>query len=251
MDLTSLFRKAVSPRLGPQVTVTLEIASDDDELISEERYAGLDTITGLALVVEYVSASGETSQRLVTCRSLSLRGEVLYLSAFCHFRKSLRSFRVDRVNAVIEPSTGEIFPDGREFFRKFDPDHAAESPLHWGLHPRLRADLIALLTVLIFVARCDKQYHPLEREALEAILVKFWMHLEIRSEPDIDDILAYSDRLAPDGEAFWLSLNRIRNDPKIVALLKSGMRGVVEADGVVKAEEFYWVTQVEESLADD
>lgn len=249
MELVKLFQKVVQPRVAPQLVIKLDayFNGDDDE---EVTHTELDTVTGLALVLEYTDSSGKASQRLITCRSLSMRGDTLYLSAFCHVRHSLRSFRVDRISAVIEPSTGEVIDNGPSFFCEFRPDHTAKSRIHWGLHPRLRADLIALLTILIFVARCDKLYHPLEREALEAIITRFWMRLEIPSNPDIEDILAYADRIAPDGEAFWLSINRLRGSSDVLEILRPGMRDVIEADGVISGEEFYWVTQVEESLVD-
>jgi uncharacterized tellurite resistance protein B-like protein len=248
MDFKKLFQRAVRPNVAPSLILTISVV-DDDDLLPVEADNELDVVSGLALVLEYAASNGAISQRLISCRKLSDRAGVLYLSAFCHERQALRSFRVDRILTVFDPATGEDLGAGPVHFLNFRADETAKSRLHWGLSPRRRADLIALLTILIFIARCDERYHPLERDSLEAILARFWIRLELPGDPDFEDIITYADRLSPDGEAFWLSVHRVKETPQLIPLLRQAMREVVEADGILNPSEFYWVREVEEALA--
>lgn len=248
MDIKALFGRTVKPRVSPVIVLSMTIADEQSECELQENEKELDVVSGLALLLDYASAKDERSQRLVTCRKICMRAGVPYLTAYCHFRKSLRSFRIDRICSISDPATGEVLGEGANYLSRFKPDEVADSPWMWGLNPRRRADLVALLSTLIFVARCDKDYHPLERDTLERILARFWLRLELPGDPDFRDIMDYADRLAPDGETFWLSIERLRAKPELKELLRRAMCEVVEADGVINPIEHYWVQQVEETL---
>ena len=249
MNLLELFGIVVRPRLTPSITASgLGPVGDDEAQLPDEIQSKLDTISGVALLIDYQKANGTASQRLITCRQLSVRDNVEYVASFCHHRRSLRTFRLDRIHAVFDPQTGEDLGPVADYFARFHPDRIAKSGLSWGLSVDRRADLIALITVAIFVARCDEEYHPLERDALETVLARFWLHLELSGDPDFDALISYSNKLAPDGEAFWLSLDRLRTNPEMVPLLRYSMRTLVEADGIQHDREFYWLQQVESLL---
>lgn len=70
--------------------------------------------------------------------------------------------------------------------------------------------------------------------------------MEYRGDPDIGSILAHTDRLAPDAETFWIAMHRCANTPALLDLLRRSARDVVEADGVIAPEEFYWGSRIDE-----
>lgn len=250
MNLLTLFRSAVRPKLTEKFELACSNVDFDVEEGAEgdipKQSRGLTSISGLAFVIDYEAADGRISQRVVTCRSLSLRADRSYLNAYCHARRATRTFRVDRIREVFDPQSGESLGSPPVCFAAFDPDVKASSNLHWGLSPQSRADLVALLTVAIFVARCDEEYHPLESTAIEAIATRFWLRMELPGDPDIADIVRYADRLAPDGEIFWLSMRRLKAKPELIRLTREAVRIMIAADGMERKAEFYYANEIDE-----
>jgi predicted DNA-binding transcriptional regulator YafY len=64
---------------------------------------------GRKLLVRYVSASGEETQRTVTPLSVGANRGCTYLVAMCHLRNEQRSFRLDRI--VEMDFTGDSLAD--------------------------------------------------------------------------------------------------------------------------------------------
>ena len=239
--------KFVKPHVHESHRAALYNDFEDDTDTVPESFAHdeLDTISGLAILIEYQNANGESGTRLITCRRLDDHAGMKYIYAFCHMRKQVRQFRIDRIKEIFDHQTGESLNPVDGFFAKFAPDTVQQSPVGFGLSVRKRADLMALLNASVFIARCDKEYHPLERSVLENIISRFWLRFEIESNPDENAIMALCDRLAPDAETFWVSLHRIANNPIAVKIMQQTAREVIEADGIIATEEFYWGTQLD------
>lgn len=53
--------------------------------------------TGGQLIIKYISASGEQTERIVTPIELNRYKNTEYLIAFCHLRNEERAFRIDRI----------------------------------------------------------------------------------------------------------------------------------------------------------
>ncbi len=53
--------------------------------------------TGRKLIIKYISASGEQTERIVTPIELNRYKNTEYLIAFCHLRNEERAFRIDRI----------------------------------------------------------------------------------------------------------------------------------------------------------
>jgi hypothetical protein len=228
------------------INLSSSIADEDDEIVSDLQQSDLQSISGLAILVEYKNAKGEISDRVITCKRLDDHAGIKYVYAFCHSRKAARQFRIDRIVEVFDHRTGESLNPVEDFFSSFTPDNVQKSPVGFGLSVRKRADFLALLNALVFIARCDQEYHPLERSALEGLISRFWLRLEIPSAPDEDAILKLADRLAPDAETFWVALHRIVQDPKLARILQETAREIIEADGIVAREEFYWGSNLDQ-----
>lgn len=252
MRLRDLLMRAVKPRLHSKFgQITLSAYAEDEDqaigLLSEPSYE-LTSVSGLPLLIHYRGTDGQESQRLITCKSISDRVGTRYLTAYCHARNAVRSFRLDRIVDLFDPSTGEALGGVQDYFDQFKSDRIAESGLSWGLSVNRRADMVALLNALVFLARCDRDYHPAEHAVLEQALTGFWLKLELPGDPDFDDILQYARKLSPDGETFWLAMNRFRGDARLASLFKSNACLLVEADHVVRQEEAYWLLEIQDFL---
>lgn len=210
---------------------------------------GIEPISGFACVIAYVDSRGRATQRLITCQRKERCGTEIYIWAWCHARESVRQFRLSRIEEVFDAQTGELLDRPGDFFDQFKVDRSQRSGPGWGLSVQLRADLTALLNVLVFMARCDRQYHPLERASLEDVIARFWLRFEAAGEPDCDAILSYSDRLAPDAETFYVALERCVGKPLLIRLLRESVRAMVDADGRLAPEEVYWGSRIDEYLS--
>lgn len=74
-------------------------------------------------IMSYTSSSGESSKRKILLKSMTLRGEKLYLNAFCLLREEDRMFLVDRIKRL--EYQNEIISNPAEYFKNlFDSSNA-------------------------------------------------------------------------------------------------------------------------------
>ncbi|WP_416831916.1 MAG: WYL domain-containing protein [Erythrobacter sp.] len=251
MKLIEMLSQAVRPRVHENFSnIALVVPEFDTSEEEVERLDAIERIGGLSVIIEYSDSKGATSQRLITCKKLSVRAGKEYISAFCHHREAPRSFRIDRITDIFDAQTGESLSPAQAFFASFEPDVTAKSGLSWGLSVGRRIDLIALLNALVFIARCDKDFHPSERQVIEEALTSFWMRLEIMGDPDFDDIMKYADKLAPDGETFWAAMHRFKEDVDLRNIFSRHANMLIQADGVIDDRETYWSIEISDFFND-
>lgn len=252
MSLRDLLSQAVRPKLHERFGNLLEaeIDQDDEEHLEADSSRGDGALNGLSLIIEYKDSKGAVTQRVITCKQLQVRASRDYVSAFCHHRHGIRSFRVDRIIEIFDPLTGESLSPVQAFFAQFSPDKVTRSGLSWNLPVSKRSDLIALLNTLVFLARCDKDFHPAEKQSIEEAVTRFWLRFEIAADCDLDDITSYARRLAPDGEEFWIGMHRMREEPILGGVFRQAARLLIEADGIIRPEEAYWAVEIDAFLSD-
>ncbi len=222
---------------------------DEDQYVDHNSNFELESISGLAIIIEYVNSKGEKTTRAVTCRKLILNGDNHYVTGFCHTKKALRQFRVDRINEIFDHKTGASLNPVSKFFSNYSPNEITKCSFGFGLSVKLRADFVSLLNALVFLAKCDAEYHPLERSTLENLTSRFWLRMEILSEPDENAVLDFADRLAPDAETFWVSMHRIAKNPTLTKIMQQTAVELIEADGTIAKEEFYWGAKIDQFFA--
>lgn len=230
---------------APEAAVAWSDDEEDEPLREVEKPSfAAQEISGTVCVIRYVDTKGHETQRRVSCQRLDLADTHLYLVAYCHERQKIRQFRIDRVRSVVDLSTGEIVEPGLHFFERFGITHIQKSGLTWGLSVRQRADVLAGLNVLAFLAQCDGGWHPAEREAVESFVTAYWMRAELRGEPPIEDIMARCNSLAPDPETFYVSLSRCEGNKRLASALCHWAAELIAADDVVHKKEDYWGGQM-------
>lgn len=252
-DLWHLVRgRAVKPRVAETFSISDDFEDDrtGDDLVSAPTWADeFKPISGYAFVIIYADSKGNRTERLVTCQRLDQCFGEIYLWAWCHSRMARRQFKISRILEIFDARSGESLGDPEAVFYDFQIDRLQKSKPGWGLGVQARADFVALLNVLVFIARCDREYHPLERATFEDAVCRFWLRWEAAGEPDCSAILDHCDRLAPDAETFYVALERCTTKPKLSSLVKESVRSVVDADGRHAREEIYWGTQIDDYFA--
>lgn len=203
-------------------------------------------VAGLLCQIVYRDIRGVETVRRITCQRIDLAGGASYVVARCHEREARRQFRIDRMVRVADLSTGEVSDDPPGFFRSFAIDRRQETTLGWGLSVRRRADLVAGLNCLVFMARCDREWHPLERAEIEPFVTAFWLRSEAPGEPPMRDILAHADRLSPDAETFFIALQRCASRPVLARTIRRHLEAVAHADGRLSPEEAHWGRAVDD-----
>lgn len=242
-------------RTPPQPIDRIPVVPEfDDETIELEESDqapdwAAETITGRTFWISYLDSKKQASERQVLCRRLDDKAGVLYLYAYCYIRERPRSFRADRIVAIVDTETGEVFEPGEQLLRHFLPNSASTAPFHYGLSPQQYADFNAALNVLSFMARCDGEWHQLEAEAIEDFAASYWLRAEITSPFDAAEIERHAARLAPDPETFWVSLRRCAENPILSQIIRRHISKVIDADGQHHPLELYWGQQIDDFLA--
>jgi len=209
-----------------------QIPFDEDDDVNAER----DELSSWSTFIRYVNAKGEESQRRIACHRLEGFGRPEVVRGYCFESKRPKSFRIDRIIELADYTTGE-FADPREHFDRLH--------LH-GLLPIDDKQLGELAKVLVFMARCDGTYHPLEEEALEYIFSRYALRFG-GSDSDVLHATQRSRALAPDGVDFVRSLRRIancRDARQLSRLVLDGCASMIDADGRHTPEEVEWAVEV-------
>lgn len=234
-------------------------------------------VYGLTFGIEYEAASGDFSRRRIMLQAISIRDDgAVFLRALCFERNALRSFRLDRVQCVID-GDGVVFEDPAAFFRdelRLDlraaampsapkPDQAGSSadapamatqkqpnqaaPGGAMAAPTALADDAGMaqrraardgLRVLAALGRSDGLLH---RAEVEVILDYIEAHCRQAGVPcDTGDRAALAPYLKRQRQALDVvegCLSRLEADPAAAALLLTYAERLILADGKEHAAE--------------
>lgn len=200
-----------------------------EEVIEEQPEDAVPLALPLALFIEYQDAKGATSRRRIACKSYDVARDTI--KAYCFERKSPRAFKVDRIREAVAVDTGEVLPL-----------ELVVQQLRGSALPVHDERLARVLTVLVFLMRCDGHVHGLEREVIEDAATAFAMRFDGNDET-VERALVASLRTAPDVDDLILALQWIAARPECLALVRllvPLVDRVVTADGQVTSEEAYF-----------
>lgn len=199
-----------------------------------------DHSAGRAVYIVYIDNVGHRSERPISVRQIIARGWPESIYAFCHVRRALRQFRIDRIKELYDLSTGEL--------REAEP--YLEALFRNGAVGRRDDVLCHLARTLVFMARCDGDYHPLEEEAIEFALGRYLRNYG-GDDDDLDDIMGRCDELAPEGVNVLSSLGHVIRCPErraISRLILDAVGSVIDADGRHAPEEVTWAVELSSLL---
>jgi hypothetical protein len=238
----SLARWADRSSALPPVAATFSLRIVEDPEVGLAPIDGETELQSIAAFVCIIEYDGE--HRLITCRRFDLIDELGYVGAICHSAGGYRQFRCDRIQTVFDASSGEELGDGG-FFHRFEAQSRRERAPTWGLTPSQKATLIAGLNVLAFMARCDGRWHPLETPVIEKFVCSMWLRNEWPGDPPLDEIVAHSQRLAPDSETFFRALRHYAHCSTSAKVLQRSIADLIAADGVICSAEMSWGSEID------
>lgn len=257
---------AIQIPAGPEYLVHFDIEVDtvsektevaDVSTESELRESAAVPLEPMFLIIDYCDANANITRRRITTRTLTPRRDTICLTAMCHERKAIRTFRMDRIQGVIDDdgvieSAGKYFEDllGDEFanLRSAISDKRPERVVHTTTaspYTLLRRQINPAIVVLVAAARTDHDFHPEEADMIMQYTENEAGHLltegVIAACPGIDGyerlgrlILRTRPSLEDMDEAF----STIATWPaRRVTRLAKALFAVVQADGTIKKEE--------------
>lgn len=227
-------KRVVPPVPSGHVTIVARIET-------YERPKARTEVSGSSCFIEYADADGEVTKRQITLRRLDgPPGNPQIIGAHCHVRDAYRSFRIDRIQLMVDGATGEVL----------DPIEHCIALQRAGVLKAEDKALARIMRIMTFVARCDGQFHALEQDTLDDILGRYFRFFG-------GDDAAYecarreAMRLAPDSDDVIKSINWIKRAPMAKELasfvLKSSI-AMIDADGRHHDEEVYWAIELGNEL---
>lgn len=198
-------------------------------------------VSGSSCYIEYADADGNVSSRQITLRRIDgPAGSPQQIGAHCHVREAYRTFRIDRIQTMIDGATGEVL----------DPVAHCIALQRGGVLKSEDRALGHIMTIMTFMARCDGDFSALEQEALDDIIGRYFRFFG-------GDDAAYecarreAMRLAPDGNDVVRAIRGIKRAPnakELSSFVLKGSMAMIDADGRHDEDEVYWAIELGNEL---
>jgi len=186
---------------------------------------------GIVVWLVYRDEARQESQRAVRCGKMWRRGEVGYLMGFCELRQGTRRFRIDHIEAVIVPTTGELIEAG-PFFSHLGLDE--QSVDRRGFFAALRRGAV----VLVAAGRADGHLVEDEMEAVyrwaERLSELHGIELDERA---LAALRRWAVLVHPTADDALDALMAIREHPEEVRLMVRAVRDLAHSDDHVSIED--------------
>lgn len=236
--LEDLLRKAGSRRVNvPLPKGRLSSLPEADEVLPAD--IGEVEAIPLGLFIVYVDSKGARSERRIACRRYEPASGTIF--AWCFERQTVRRFKVQQIEDIVCAATGEVF----------DRAQLIEGLQASGLRSRDER-LARLLTVLVFLMRCDREVHPLEVEVIEAAATAFALRFD-GDDSVVEEGMRFARRLAPDGEDLVRSLRWLAARPErqvLARMLGPLAERIIVADGRITSDEAWFGGIVSDVIAE-
>lgn len=224
-------------------------------------------IEGLLIDFRYVDAQGVATRRSILCWHCWRENDALYVCGYCPFREDLRTFRVDRMRAVIETRPGRAIPDAElhRYFAPFaKPDEPKAAPGFTDFNPndiarhirtewqaltpeeieadalrrhivhRARRDCIAGLRVLAYIALADDARTEEERNVEISYIESRLAMCSYRHDPALTEALMDVSRaLAVPPGSFTRAIKEIVMDRAHFDLVLASAELLTDIDGTL------------------
>jgi len=115
--------------------------------------------------IEYADVDGVFTSRTIDVREVSIQPWATYITAWCHTRRSERTFRTDRILSARQVGSTTSIRDIEQHFRAYVPEEDLPDPDHDAVMSRVKSDL----GILVWIAMADREITVDE----EAILMDF------------------------------------------------------------------------------
>lgn len=202
--------------------------------------ASRDDASSWTAYLSYVDANGEASERRFTCRAITGFEGATHVTGFCHERGAPRTFRVDRIRELACAETGEMF----------DPiSHFDDLRMRGALKCEDKV-LTDVARILVFLARCDGEFHPLEADGIAEHINRYCVRFNATAVM-ADDAIAGCRRLAPDSIDMSKAMRKIAKSAggaRVARFVLDAGAAIIDADGRHAEEETRWAFELSSTL---
>ena len=201
-EVQKILNGEIKNRPLPKTNKNTFYVPEEETIEDFELPQDLDSIKLNSLAqITYIDSKGQKSERRITILSVSQTLNDNYIiKAYCHEKKSQRTFRLERIQQLTDMETGEIFENPNQYFI----ERFQDSPI--GMITKIFQELESEILILTFVARADGYLRAKER----AIIMNFIID---KSNSDLDKELLEDEirRTYCESQDFRDSLKKMSN----------------------------------------
>jgi hypothetical protein len=217
------------------------VSDDDADAGGADHHISEDV--GTAYYITYEDAAGEISHRRVIVRKVSKNstGNIVLL-CYCHERKAVRAFRIDRISEAVDLSTGEVIENleshlnhicGGEISSRYPVSKTSK------ILSRFRYQL----NILIFLGRCDGRLHPFEMDTI----FEYLMNVAFDAEIDEKEVKEFVGHQYPDHDIYFASIEKLKPRQELQRVLRYACR-MIQADEIITPDEHRFVEEMQQFL---
>lgn len=194
----------------PKMVVQTRVTGADDTLDAEGWNEPVDMVPSkpksikATLRLDYRDATGKTSERIVDVKECDTSNPAGYLIGFCHLRRAIRTFRIDRIERAVDAETGEII----SALTNFAAQRYDESPI--ASLDKLLADSSDAVRALFYIGKADGRFTSKEKQILLDFCRATTMDDRITLK-QVDDLCKLME--IPTKQAFKLICGRLEKMP--------------------------------------
>jgi uncharacterized tellurite resistance protein B-like protein len=189
----------------------------------------MDALEGVAVALHYRDVEGELSRRVVLCRSL-IPPPPGYLQGHCQLRNANRTFRLDRIQQLVNLSTGEVIEerDFRALFGSVDENRRLRD---------VTQQIGPAIKVLVFLASVDGTLHEAEQSVIRSFAFDEMRRRFSDGYVGERTLDLWIDGLRPTREIARRATVKASQDREAFPYLAKAMLDLVNADGTVDTKE--------------
>lgn len=233
--------------IGTYNETTLDGIADDpvEESNLQEFQVSLE---GQSIGVEYINSKGQESRRILTLRQIkSMPDGRRLIIAFCNTRKSIRTFRLDRIQSVFD-FDGQVF-EPEAFFEELLTGYDIEMPTTSKAIDifLLAMDAIHILTAL---ARIDGEFHKSEMAQILEFVQTLAEEANLAFSPGDRQMIARRIyRHYPERETVFRALSELQTrDRQFLDRTLTYCGKVIDADGQHSPEEIELIMEIKDHV---
>ncbi|MEM7425091.1 MAG: WYL domain-containing protein [Pseudomonadota bacterium] len=255
MGIFSRLREVLSGRTAPDqaprhLSGERPGAADSADMHPEAAAEPAALLDGIRLEIGYEDADGRGTNRLITCKRMVHSEDGDRLLAFCHTRRSDRTFLLDRILEAAEHATGRRISDIQTFFAPLI-DQAGELDDDHGTTREIITQIGDELRILAFIAKADMSLHKAEDELISLFVRQRSESLgaEVAGNYDHTKVMDWFRHQVPDLEVLERAVMRVakRSEGQLGHVWELAAK-VMEADGTVRAEELDRLHQLAQAV---
>lgn len=227
----------------PTIEFAVDASDDTAEMIAVEPAEPDFALAGMRVGIAYKDERGSRSKRVIRLRRLDAGDYASYLHAFCELRKDERTFRLDRIDILYDPSTGEILGNPDQFFGPYiersllEEERTIEKSRFrraWTAIEALRDEL----AVLILVARADGRFVKAEQNMMLKYASERARELDVElNDEGLVVLLNWIKTQDPSEPEARIAVRNLARRPDALESIWEVSELIAEADGKVREQE--------------